>query len=253
MEDIDKVSTLATNKDEHFKVNVKSKRVVAYQLSKYKSLLKNLLDGQCQLPEDDKKKLLQEILTNFQLAVQENIVIDGLSWEEAPEEDGEDIECSELDDALDEKIVQTTWKRSMYPKKILPYVVRCLKAERKLMGLFENGIKPQEVKRDAVQDASMNNLSVAALGTFKQASTVLKSLKALQETAEGLKQVLDAPLSAPSLEAYREVLGATRGPTCPAVRQPADRRIIKRAVSETEYSMDYIPVLKIPATSADGV
>lgn len=44
-----------------------------------------------------------------------------------------DYECSTVDDLLDEKIVQTSWKRSVYPKKILPYFVRSLKAERKLM------------------------------------------------------------------------------------------------------------------------
>lgn len=44
-----------------------------------------------------------------------------------------DCECSTMDDLLDEKIVQTSWKRSIYPKKILPYFIRSLKAERRLM------------------------------------------------------------------------------------------------------------------------
>ncbi|XP_026878638.2 kinetochore-associated protein NSL1 homolog [Electrophorus electricus] len=253
MEDFDRITALQANKDEGFKVNVKSKRVVVYQLAKYKHLFKNLLDGQSQLRDEDKNKLLGEVLTNFQLAVQENIVVDGFSWEEAPEEDGEDCELSALDDLLDEKIIQTTWKRSIYPKKILPYVVRCLKAERKLMDLFQNGMKPQEVKRDAVQDAIMNNVSVTAPKLFKQASTVMKSLKALQQTAEGLQQVLNTQFSAHTLEAYREVVGTTSSQACPSLcqGQTAHRHTIKRAVSETEYSMDYVPTPKAPATSAE--
>ncbi|KAK1795773.1 hypothetical protein P4O66_008841 [Electrophorus voltai] len=268
MEDFDRITALQANKDEGFKVNVKSKRVVVYQLAKYKHLFKNLLDGQSQLRDEDKNKLLGEVLTtlyvfffnrvllrfqNFQLAVQENIVVDGFSWEEAPEEDGEDCELSALDDLLDEKIIQTTWKRSIYPKKILPYVVRCLKAERKLMDLFQNGMKPQEVKRDAVQDAIMNNVSVTAPKLFKQASTVMKSLKALQQTAEGLQQVLNTQFSAHTLEAYREVVGTTSSQACPLLcqGQTAHRHTIKRAVSEAEYSMDYVPTPKAPATSAE--
>lgn len=49
------------------------------------------------------------------------------------DDDPLDYDCSMVDDLLDEKIVQTSWKRSVYPKKILPYFVRSLKAERKLL------------------------------------------------------------------------------------------------------------------------
>ncbi|KAF5900153.1 kinetochore-associated protein NSL1, partial [Clarias magur] len=110
---------------------------------------------------------------NFEIAVQENVIVGGLSWDEAAEE-SEDCECSTMDDLLDEKIVQTSWKRSIYPKKILPYFIRSLKAERKLMGLFETAVKPQQVKRDPVQDTTMSSVSAAAPEMFTQASTIMK-------------------------------------------------------------------------------
>ncbi|KAL7872187.1 hypothetical protein SRHO_G00071700 [Serrasalmus rhombeus] len=240
-------------KEPDYRVNVKSKKVVLQQIARYKSLLKKLLDGQSQLCEDDKEKLCQEMLTNFEIVVQENIVVDGLPWEEAAEEDGDDCEFGALDDMLDEKIVQTTRKRSIYPKKILPYVVRSLKAERKLMGLFENTVKPQEVKRDPAQDTIMSKVSAAAPEMFSQASLVIKSLKTLKQTAEGLHQVLNMQPSAETVEVYREVFGSSNGEGCPGLcnKAPVRRQTIRRATSETEYSMDYIPLAKIPATSAE--
>lgn len=45
-----------------FRVNVKSKKIVRYQLEKYKDLFKKLLDGQCNISEEDKTKLLQEMI-----------------------------------------------------------------------------------------------------------------------------------------------------------------------------------------------
>ncbi|XP_062857268.1 kinetochore-associated protein NSL1 homolog [Trichomycterus rosablanca] len=204
-----------------------------------------------------KLSLHQQILSiscaafeNFEIAVQLNILVNGLSWDDAPEENGQDSECNTLDDLLDEKIVQTTWKRSAYPKKILPYVVRSLKAERKLMNMFENSIKPQEVKRDENQDAIMNNVTAAAPAMFKQASTVMKSLKALKPMAEGLHQVLNMQPSAKTLETYKEVFSGSNGNSVVFCnRQPVNKNTIQRALSETEYSMDYVPAIEHPHTS----
>ncbi|XP_072522215.1 kinetochore-associated protein NSL1 homolog [Salminus brasiliensis] len=250
----DRVGVSDPEKKHDFRIHVKSKRHVTNQLTRYKDLLKTLFDGQSQLSEDDKAKLSQEMLMNFEHVVQENLAVDGLSWEEAADEDGEECEVSTLDDLLDEKIVQTTRKRSIYPKKILPYVVRSLKAERKLMGLFDSTIVPQEVKRDPAQDTIMNNVSAAAPGMFNQASTVIKSLKALKQTAEGLHQVLNMQPSAETLEVYREVFGSSNGEACPVLcnRGPSTRMTIKRAVSETEYSMDYVPMPTTPAALAEN-
>ncbi|KAG7331614.1 hypothetical protein KOW79_005583 [Hemibagrus wyckioides] len=234
------ISTSTAEKHQDVRVNVKSKRMVSYQLTKYKSLLIKLLERQPEMDEGDVEKILQEMLLNFELAVQENISVGGLSWDEAAEENSEDYECSTVDDLLDEKIVQTSWKRSIYPKKILPYFVRSLKAERKLMGLLGSAVKAQEVKRDPVQDDIMNGVSAAAPKMFSQASTVMKSLKDLKQMAEGLHQVLNTQPSAESLEVYRDVFSSEENVQCSS--ESANRHSISRAVTEREYSTQYIPL-----------
>ncbi|XP_051954880.1 kinetochore-associated protein NSL1 homolog [Xyrauchen texanus] len=233
-----------------FRVNVKSKRMVREQTEKYKDLLNTLLDGQCNISEEDKAKLLQEMVVNFEFTVQENIVIDGLSWDETSEDYCADYE-SEINDLLDEKIVETTWKRSSYPKQIRCQVVRSLRAERKLMGLYEQALKPQDIKSDPVQDTIIKNVSAAAPTMFKQASSVMKSLKSLKQATEGLRQVLDMQPSTESEEIYREVFGSSVGNNFP---DPHHRlpSTIKRAASDAEYSADYVPAPKIIHNETDA-
>ncbi|KAI5627149.1 kinetochore-associated protein NSL1-like [Silurus asotus] len=226
------------------RVNVKSKRMVTDQLAKYKSLFGKLLERQPELNQSDVQKMVEEMMLNFEIAVQENINVGGLSWEEAAEENSEEYECSTVDDLLDDKIVQTSWKRSVYPKKILPYFVRSLKAERKLMSLFESTVKPQEVKRDPVQDAIMSNVSATAPRMFKQAATVMKSLSQVGQRAEGLHQVLITRPSAETLEAYRDVFSGSDGKHCEVQcsSEFALKHSIRRAASEREYSLQYASV-----------
>ncbi|XP_051511317.1 kinetochore-associated protein NSL1 homolog [Myxocyprinus asiaticus] len=233
-----------------FRVNVKSKRIVREQTEKYKELLNTLLDGQCNITEEDKAKLLQEMVVNFEFTVQENIVIDGLSWDETSEDYCADYE-SEITDLLDEKIVETAWKRSSYPKQIRNQVVRSLRAERKLMGLYEQALKPQDIKPDPVQDTIIKNVSAAAPTMFKQASSVMKSLKSLKQATEGLRQVLDMQPSTESEEIYREVFGSSVRDNCP---DPHHRlpSTIKRAASDAEYSADYVSAPKIIHNEADA-
>ncbi|KAK3506757.1 hypothetical protein QTP70_023922 [Hemibagrus guttatus] len=228
MADADGVPTPTAENHQDVRVNVKSKRIVSYQLAKYKNLLTKLLERQPDMDESDVEKILQEMLLNFELAVQENISVGGLSWDEAAEENSEDYECSTMDDLLDEKIVQTSWKRSIYPKKILPYFVRSLKAERKLMGLLDGAVKAQEVKRDPVQDDIMSSVSAAAPRMFSQASTVMKSLKDLKQVAEGLHQVLNTQPSTESLEVYRDVFSSEGNVQCS--RESANRHSIVTAL-----------------------
>lgn len=45
-----------------FRVNVQSKKHVREQLEKYKDLFKKFLDGQSHIAEEDKAKLLQEMV-----------------------------------------------------------------------------------------------------------------------------------------------------------------------------------------------
>lgn len=62
MADADGIPTLETEKHQDFRVNVRSKKIVSYQLAKYKSLLVKLLERQPELNESDVEKMLQEML-----------------------------------------------------------------------------------------------------------------------------------------------------------------------------------------------
>ncbi|KAK6295231.1 hypothetical protein J4Q44_G00344570 [Coregonus suidteri] len=256
---------ICLNKEEEHRVKFTSKKIVVEQIKKYKELLKKVLNGQSQLSEEAKQLLQEELLVNFDTAVQENVLINNQTWEEAPDEEAQgtighqckdysvreeelgviEDECSALDDLLDENIVETSRKRRKGPKEILPYVVRSLKAERKLMGMYEEVVKPQEVGKDPVQETIMTNLLDAAPRMFRQASAVMKSLQAVQQRAEGLRQVLKMRPTAESLEVFREVLCSR--PNGEEKTASGTRPPIKRAIEQTELRNNYAPGLKRPA------
>lgn len=176
-----------------------------YQFKKYKELFNNLLDGQKEITEDVKHDLVQELMSTFETAVRENITVGGGSSEQARDEDGERLT---MDDILDEKIVETTRKRSSYPKKIVPFVVRSLKAERKLMEMYEQGgDQTKGLERDAFQEDIMKNVSEGVPRRVEQVAVVMKSLQDVCARAEGLHQVLSLKPSVESLEIDREVFG----------------------------------------------
>ncbi|KAK7907294.1 hypothetical protein WMY93_015906 [Mugilogobius chulae] len=205
----DKISSEDQNTD--FRVQVKSKKQVQEQIDRYKELLKTVLDGQTELAADTKKELLGELLANFEAAVQENVLVNGQTWNEAPEDEEEDDLESQLDDA-----------------------------ERKLMGLYENTVHPQEVPKDPEQETIMNMLSAEAPSLAKQATHVIKSIQTLQKQAEGLCQILNMKPSAASLEIHREVFGDDEQSN--DMNQPfRHRQPIKRLAEEASSANSYIP------------
>ncbi|MFT7803047.1 kinetochore-associated protein NSL1 homolog [Arapaima gigas] len=223
--------------EEHdYRIKIKSKVFLHEQFNKYGELLKKVLDEQSSICEEPKRQLLQELLQGFEGVVRENVVVNGQSWDEAPGEEegglGGAEDCKTLDDMLDENILETTLKRSRYPKKILPYVVRSLKAQRETMGLYEQVIKPQKIMKDPVQGAIMSDLSRSAPRIFRHAASIIKNLQSLQQKAEGLHQVLALKPSAESLEVHREVFPEP----CGALGRPG----LKRPAKETELSEAYV-------------
>lgn len=236
------------DKEPDLRVKLSSKKVVVEQLKKYEEQLKRSLDTQTGITEESKELLLKELLTNFRTAVQDNVLINGQPWEDAPNDDED--ECASLDDLLDDSIVETARKRRKYPLEILPHVVRSLKAERKLMGMFGQAVKPQQLQRDPAQESIMSGLSAAAPGMFQQASSMMKSQQVLQQGAEGLRQVLDMRATPGSLEVDRAVFGmglpdgeVTTLPP-PPPRPGATRLPIRRAIQEAEAEGCYAPPLK---------
>ncbi|XP_022070898.1 kinetochore-associated protein NSL1 homolog [Acanthochromis polyacanthus] len=233
--------------NQEYRVHVTSKRKVNEQVNKYKEVLKTALDGQTEVTEETKRLLLRELLASFEAAVQVNVLVNGQLWEEAP--DVEEDEAVDLEGLLDDTIVETTRRRRTYPRKILPHVVHALKAERKIMGLYEPAVKPQEVVKDPDQESIMSDLSAAAPGMVKQAIQVIKSINTLQKQAEGLCEILNMKPSQASQEVHREVLGFN--PQSDALMPPANgatrhRQSIKRAIEEAATTEGYVPLAKKP-------
>lgn len=227
------------------RVEVRSKKQVTAQIDQYKNILRAALDGQAAVAEETKRALLQELLANFEAAVQDNVLVNGLPWEEAPNNENE----YDLDDQLDEAMVETAWRRRRYPKVILPHAVHALKAERKILELYEHAIKPQELVKDPDQERIMNDVSAAAPAMAKEATQVIKSIDTLKKQTEGLREILDMKPSQTTLEINREVFGF-RGkpdaPTPPENRAARSARSIKRAVEEAAATNCYVPLGKKP-------
>ncbi|KAF7231022.1 kinetochore-associated protein NSL1 homolog isoform X1 [Nothobranchius furzeri] len=228
------------------RVHVTSKKYVSELINGYKEVLRAALDGQTDVLEETKRSLVNELLDNFEAAVQLNVLVNGQTWEEAPDAEAED-EAVDLESILDDTIVETTRKRRTYPKKILPHVVQGLKTERKIMGFYELPIKPADIKFPD-PESIMSDLSAAAPGVVKQAIQVIKSIKVLQKQTEGLCEVLSSKPSPASMEIHREVLGPNSQSNAP----PAANGIagfmlpVKRAVEETASAEGYVPPAKKP-------
>ncbi|XP_062323794.1 kinetochore-associated protein NSL1 homolog [Osmerus eperlanus] len=225
-------------KEQYLRVKLSSKNIVVDQIKTCKELLSRSLDAQTGIPKESKQLLLQELLTNFENAVQDNVLINGQTWEDAPD-DGEN-ESGSLDNLLDESIVETARRRREYPQAIVPYVVRTLKAERKLMGMFEQAL-PQELEKDPVQERILSDLSATAQRMFKQASSMVKSQQVLQQRAEGLRQVLNVRPTPASLEVHREVfsIGPSNGEVVTKPPSLPPGRAIKRRVGEADVRACY--------------
>nr|XP_046228780.1 kinetochore-associated protein NSL1 homolog [Scatophagus argus] len=249
MESVQDEPLLSDETNQEYRVQVASKKQVIEQTNKYKDILKAVFDEQPDVEEETKRTLLQELLANFEAAVQDNVLVNGQPWEQAPDIEVED-QALDLESLLDDTIVETTWRRRAYPKQILPHVVHSLKAERKLMGLYEHAVKPQEVVKDPDQESIMSDLSAVAPGMVKQAIQVIKSIKTLQKQAEGLCEILNMKSSHATLEIHREVFdcngqsGAALPPTNSAATR--NRQPIKRAVEEAAATGCYVPLSKKP-------
>ncbi|XP_034435380.1 kinetochore-associated protein NSL1 homolog [Hippoglossus hippoglossus] len=239
---------------EEFRVPVAAKKQVTELVDKYKDILKTALDGQTDVPEATRQVLLQELLMNFEAAVQDNVLVNEKPWEEAP--DAEEDESADLESLLDDTIVETTRRRRTYPRQILPHVVHSLKAERKLMGLYEHAVKAQEVARDPDQENIMTDLSAAAPEMVKQAIQVIKSISTLQKQAEGLCEILNMKPSHTTLEIHREVFscnGQSDSPMLATGTAAKNRQPIERAVEEAAASECYVPLAKRPGHPVGGV
>ncbi|XP_015259363.1 PREDICTED: kinetochore-associated protein NSL1 homolog [Cyprinodon variegatus] len=178
---------------------------------------------------------------NFEAAVKLNVLVDGQPWDDAP--DLQDEEDLDLESLLDDTILETTKRRRLYPRRILPHVVQALKAERKILGFYKTSIQPEDIQKDPDQESLRRHLSAAAPAMVRQAFQVMKSINTLQKQAEGLCQVLNMKPSSTSLQINGEVLGSScqAGAPPPAGGAMRSRRPLKRAMREAAVAEGYWP------------
>lgn len=162
-------------------------------------------------------------------------MVDGQPWDEAP--DLEDEEALDLESLLDDTILETTRRRRSYPKRILPHVVHALKAERKILGLMQSSVRPEDLQQRPDPEDLMRTLSAAAPGTVRRAIQVIQSIHALQTQAQGLCEVLGTKPSSASLRIHSEVLGPAHRP---AGGGAGSGRPIRRMVEEAAASEGYV-------------
>nr|XP_015194638.1 PREDICTED: kinetochore-associated protein NSL1 homolog [Lepisosteus oculatus] len=75
-----------TDAEEDFRVQCSSKRSVCEAVQQYGLLLGKVLDRQSQISEELRSRALQDLQWNFETAVQKNVVINGESWDDAPDD-----------------------------------------------------------------------------------------------------------------------------------------------------------------------
>ncbi|XP_028996280.1 kinetochore-associated protein NSL1 homolog [Betta splendens] len=226
-------SGLSADTDQEKRVQIKSKKQVVEQMNRYKELLKTVLDGQADMAADTKRVLLEELEANFEAAVRANVLVKGQTWDEAPDAEAED-EALDLESLLDDTIVETTRRRRTFPKRILPHVVHSIKAEHRLMELYQQKYKAEEAPKDLDRERVMNSLSAEAPAMVESAIQIVKSISTLQEQAQGLCQILSMKTSDATLEVHREVFGQS-GAAAPSVMAAArSRQPRKRAVEEAD-------------------
>ncbi|XP_061668342.1 kinetochore-associated protein NSL1 homolog [Syngnathoides biaculeatus] len=206
--------TLAREINEDFRVRLTSKKQAIEQMNQYKVIFKKALDGQTGVPEKTKGILLEELQTDFEAAVQANVLVNGQTWDDAPNDDEED-KLARLEKTLDDAIVETACKRRAFPPKILRFALRSLKAERQLLDFYEKPVKSQLMLTDAQTENLMKDLSDRTSGLAKHATEVIKSIHALQNQARLLHELINVKPNRASEEVHREVFGGTRSEEAP--------------------------------------
>ncbi|XP_072121264.1 kinetochore-associated protein NSL1 homolog [Mobula birostris] len=160
-----------------------SKRPVTAALERLSEALCDRLQGERQL----------EARRIFETAVQENILINGMLWQEVAEDDelryGNDIK--NLDDDLDECIKETASKRKQFPRRVVGHLAKIMKAERELLKLYQPMVDlqmkmethPEQVFKEAeILESTSKNC--------QDMSEAMKELPAFMEKAQGLLQTL---------------------------------------------------------------
>ncbi|XP_040841731.1 kinetochore-associated protein NSL1 homolog [Ochotona curzoniae] len=172
---------------EDLRVRCTSKRAVTEVLELCGSLVQKLGDA---LPAEVREPVVRDLQWTFESAVQENVSINGQTWQEASDNCVMDSDIKMLEDQFDEVIVDLTTKRKQYPRKILECVVKTIKAQHEILKQYHPVVYPLDLNCDPDPAARMGPLKLRGEAIAKEISEAMKSLPVLIEQGDGFSQVL---------------------------------------------------------------
>ncbi|XP_053239202.1 kinetochore-associated protein NSL1 homolog [Podarcis raffonei] len=166
-----------------------SRRQTAELLDYCQPFVRKLGEGQ-PVEAESLEQAVVEAIWNFETAVQENITVNGLPWQESSDDPQNDTDIKLLEDQLDELIVEVASKRNQYPRKIQVHVVQALKRKQELLGCYRPLANHQEIKAEPSQDSRMADLRLSTKTASRDIGESFKSLSSLVEKAEGFSKAL---------------------------------------------------------------
>lgn len=172
---------------EDLRVRCTSKRAVMEVLELCGSLVQKLGDA---LPAEVREPVVRDLQWTFESAVQENVSINGQTWQEASDNCVMDSDIKMLEDQFDEVIVDLTTKRKQYPRKILECVIKTIKAQHEILKQYHPVVYPLDLNCDPDPAARMGPLKLRGEAIAKEISEAMKSLPVLIEQGDGFSQVL---------------------------------------------------------------
>ncbi|XP_054945348.1 kinetochore-associated protein NSL1 homolog [Physeter macrocephalus] len=140
----DGASVLATS-GKDFRVCCTSKRALTEMLELCVRLVQKLGDA---LPKEIWEPMLRDAQWTFESAVQENVSINGQAWQEASDNYFLDSDIKVLEDQFDEIIVDIATKCKQYPRKILEYVIKIIKAKQEILKQYYPVVHSLDLKYD---------------------------------------------------------------------------------------------------------
>ncbi|XP_073528077.1 kinetochore-associated protein NSL1 homolog [Phyllobates terribilis] len=172
------------------RVRCASKHLLQEMLGMCTEFSKEILQSQNYLNPEQKQQEHRNFILNLETTFQDNVSINGQSWDEAVDSETESV-IRILEDQLDDTIVETAYKRKRYPQKILHQLVKALKVEREILNGLKLVVEPTELKLDPNSESRMTEQTTTTASISQQIKETMKALPAHLEKAEGFSQVLN--------------------------------------------------------------
>ncbi|XP_069624618.1 kinetochore-associated protein NSL1 homolog [Ranitomeya imitator] len=172
------------------RVRCTSKHLLQEVLGMCTEFSKEILQNQNYLNPEQRQQEQRNFILNLETTFQNNVSINGQSWDEAVDTETESV-IKILEDQLDDAVVETAYKRKRYPQKILRHFVKALKVEREILNHLKPVVEPKELKLDPNSDSRMTEQTATTASISQQIRETMKALPAQLEKAEGFSQVLN--------------------------------------------------------------